>query len=189
VLYSHGNAENIGVLQQVAPQFIEHGYNLMVWDYRGYGLSTGKLGGQAALLADAEDVYNWLILREDANKIVFYGRSLGSGVAVYLASKHPGHKVMLESAYDSLLAVGQDHNRIFPLRLLKYPMPAALWVSGVSAPIYIIHGTSDHIIPVKHAIALAKAAPNATVTLIEGAGHNGLSHEPEYADWLSKGLE
>lgn len=189
VLYSHGNAENIAELQRFIPQFIRQGYNILIWDYRGYGLSTGKLDGQAGFLNDAESVYQWLNSRKDTGEVVFYGYSLGSGVALYLAHKHHGHKVLLEAAYDSLTAVAQDRFPIFPAKLiLQYPMPAAQWVSDIHAPVRIVHGTGDTLILPDHAIALAKAAPNAALLLIKNGGHDGLSYSPQYAEWLSSAL-
>jgi uncharacterized protein len=189
VLYSHGNGEDLEVSQRFVAQFIERGYNVLIWDYRGYGLSTGELGGQAGLLADAESVYQWLSARKDAGNIVFYGRSLGTGFAVYLARMHPGHKVLLEAAYDSLASVAQDHYPLFPATLiLRYPMPSIEWVKVIHTRIYMIHGTRDQVIPPSHPMALAKAATNATLTMIRGVGHNGLSYTARYADWLTDAL-
>jgi hypothetical protein len=189
VLYCHGNAENIGVSQMFVPQFIDRGYNVLIWDYRGYGLSTGELGNQESLLADAESVYQWLQARIGTGEIAFYGRSLGSGFAVYLGNKHPGHKVLLEAAYDSLSSVAQDHYPMFPaMLLLKYPMPSIAWAKGIPTKIYMIHGTDDHVIPPEHPEALAKAAPNASLTMVQGLGHNGLSYSKRYAEWLEKAL-
>ncbi len=189
ILYCHGNADNIESVQMVVPQFIEHGYNILIWDYRGYGLSTGQLTDQQELLADAESVYAWLSHRRDAGEIVFYGRSLGSGVAVYLAHKFPGHKALLEAAYDSLASVAQDHYPIFPASwILKYPMPSSEWVRTVRDKIFIIHGTEDHVIPLDHPKALAAAAPQASLTMLKGVDHNGLSFSPQYTDWLNRAL-
>ena len=189
VLYSHGNGENIEISQKFVPQFINRGYNVLIWDYRGYGLSTGELSGQENILADAESVYLWLSNRKDAGNIVFYGFSLGSGFSVYLANKHPGHKLLLEAAYDSLTSVAQEHYPMFPVTLiLKYPMPSVEWVKNIPTKIYLIHGAEDLVIPIDHPKALAKAAPNASLTTIKGFGHNGLSYTPQYAEWLTNAL-
>lgn len=189
VLYSHGNGENIEASQKFVPQFISRGYNVLIWDYRGYGLSTGELGGQDNLLIDAESVYQWLSVGKEAKNIVFYGRSLGSGFAVYLANKHPGHKVLLEAAYDSLTSVAQDHYPMFPASLiLKYPMSSVEWVKNIPTKIYMIHGAEDQVIPVDHPKALAKAAPSAILTMVKGMGHNGLSSTAIYAKWLTDSL-
>jgi pimeloyl-ACP methyl ester carboxylesterase len=189
VLYSHGNGDNIADSQKSIPQFIKLGYNILIWDYRGYGRSTGKLDGQDGLLSDAESVYQWLNSRGYAGGIVLYGYSLGSGIALYLAHRHPGHEVLLEAAYDSLTSVAQDHFPVFPVKLiLKYPMPAALWAADVIAPVLIVHGTRDTVIPPDHAVALAKVAPNAALTLIKDGGHYGLSNSPQYAGWLKRAL-
>jgi pimeloyl-ACP methyl ester carboxylesterase len=189
VLYSHGNGENIDTSQNFVPLFINRGYNVLIWDYRGYGLSTGELGGQESLLLDAESVFQWLSNKKDTGNIVLYGRSLGTGFAVYLANKHPGHKVLLEAAYDSLTSVAQDHYPIFPaLLILKYQMPSAVWAKSIPTKIYIIHGTDDQVIPIDHPKALANAAPNASLTLVKGMGHNDLSNTREYVKWLTDAL-
>jgi len=189
ILYSHGNGEDIEDSQKFVPQFIDRGYNVLIWDYRGYGLSTGELGGQDSILADAESVYQWLLTEKSSKNIVFYGRSLGSGFAVYLAHKHPGHKVLLEAAYDSLNAVAQDQYPIFPATLiLKYQMPSVEWVKNISTKIYMIHGTEDQVIQAAHPKILAKAAPNAILTMVKGIGHNGLSNTTTYNKWLAEAL-
>jgi pimeloyl-ACP methyl ester carboxylesterase len=190
VLYSHGNGENIEISQKFVAQFIDRGYNVLMWDYPGYGLSTDELAGQKNILANAESVYQWLSTRKDAGNIVFYGYSLGSGFAVYLANKHPGHKVLLEAAYDSLTSVAQDHYPMFPAELiLKYQMPSIEWVKGIPTKIYMVHGTEDRVIPIDHPEALAKAAPNASLTIIKALGHNGLSYTAQYAKWLTNALD
>lgn len=189
VLYSHGNGENIEFSQKFVPLFIKRGYNVLIWDYRGYGLSTGELGGQESLLLDAESVYQWLSNRKDTGSIVLYGRSLGTGFAVYLANKHPGHKVLLEAAYDSLTSVAQDHYPMFPAMLiLKYQMPSVEWAKNIPTKIYMIHGTNDQEIPIDHPKALSKAALNASLTIVKGLGHNGLSYTRQYAEWLTDAL-
>jgi len=189
VLYSHGNGENIEISQKFVTQFIDRGYNVLMWDYPGYGLSTDELAGQENLLAEAESVYQWLSTRKDTGNIVFYGFSLGSGFAVYLASRHPGHKLLLEAAYDSLTSVAQDHYPMFPATLiLKYQMPSVEWIKGIPSKIYMVHGTEDRVIPIDHPKALAKAAPNARLIMIKGFGHNGLSYTAQYAKWLTNAL-
>ena len=189
VLYSHGNGENIRNSQKYVSQFIAHGYNILIWDYRGYGLSRGEFGSQESMLADAESVYQWLSAKTGSKDIVFYGQSLGSGFAVYLAQKHPGHKVLLEAAYDNLTSVAQDHYPMFPATLiLKYPMPSVEWVKGISTTIYMIHGSNDQVIPPRHPKALAKEAPSASLTMVQGMGQEGLRATLQYARWLVDAL-
>lgn len=189
----HGNAESISSVQDYVPWIQKFGYSVMTWDYAGYGKSSSCIfGNQDKLLKDAEAAYQWLTQRVKPSRITIFGRSIGTGVAIHVASQHDVHRLILVSPYNSLAKVAADYMpTIIPTQLLtRYPMPAYQWITQVKAPIYAVHGAIDTLIKPEYAKALIADAPqNATIkpslTIIAGAGHNVASF-PAYKQWLTK---
>ena len=193
ILLFHGNAESVSSVQDYVPWIQQFGYSVMTWDYAGYGKSTPCiLGNQDQLLKDAQTAYDWLSQRVTTSKITIFGRSVGTGLAVYVASQHPIHRLILVSPYNSLAKVAADYMpAIIPTKFLtRYPMPADLWIARVKAPIFAVHGSIDTLIKPEYAKALLADAPmnNGTkpiLTIIAGAGHNVASF-PNYKAWLTE---
>lgn len=191
VMIFHGNGESMVSVQIQAQKFLDLGYSVMGWDYPGYGKSDDCWFSEHDLLKDTETSYQWLLKHESDSRIVFYGRSMGSGLALYIASKHPGHRVLLVSPYDSLLSVAKDNEPfIMPVGLLmRYPLSAVQWIGKVRGDIHAIHGTADALIKPEHAIALMKAAKgNADIEWIKGAGHIDITKFEQSNRWLTKQL-
>lgn len=147
VLYFHGNGGNVQIAKVVAPHLIERGYDVVMADYRGYGLSTGAISSEAQLLADAAAVYAWVMERYPETQIVLYGSSLGSGFASWLAANHQPRLLILESPYYSIEAIARRRFPWAPSFLLKYPLRSYSWIGQVRCPVVIFHGTNDHVIP------------------------------------------
>ena len=189
----HGNAESISSVQDYVPWIQKFGYSVMTWDYAGYGKSSPCLfGNQDKLLKDAETAYQWLTQRVKPSKVTIFGRSIGTGLAIHVASQHDVHQLILVSPYNSLAKVAADYmSPIIPTQLItRYPMPAYKWIIKVRAPIYAVHGAIDTLIKLEYAQALIADAPtNAgikpSLTIIPGAGHNVASF-PAYEQWLTK---
>lgn len=191
VMIFHGNGESMVSVQIQAAKFLALGYNVMGWDYPGYGKSDDCWFSEQDLLEDSESAYRWLLQRESAARIVLYGRSMGSGLALYIASRHPGHRVLLVSPYDSLLNVAKDYEPFFmPVGLLmRYPLHAEQWIGKAQGDIHAIHGTVDTLIKPQRAIALIKASRgNADIEWIEGAGHFDITRFKQSNRWLEKQL-
>lgn len=189
----HGNAESISSVQDYVPWIQKFGYSVMTWDYAGYGKSSPCVfGNQDKILKDAETAYEWLAQRVTPSKITIFGRSIGTGLAIHVASQHNVHQLILVSPYNSLAKVAADYMpAIIPTQLLtRYPMPADQWITQVSAPIYAVHGAIDTLIKPAYAKALIADVPLKTnskpsLTIIAGAGHNVASF-PAYEQWLTK---
>ncbi len=189
VLYFHGNAGNLHGWGEVAPEFTGRGYDLFITDYRGFGKSTGKLKNEDMMHRDAAVAYNYLKERYPENRIIIYGRSIGTGVAAYLAKSARPRLLILETPLFSLLDVAKYHHPYMPLKLLvlvlKYPMRTDVWIPDVSCPIYIFHGTEDDIVPYSSSERLFKLikAEKKLVT-VPGGGHNDLSDFNIYHEGL-----
>lgn len=180
VIYYGGNAEELS--WQMAEPW-PAGWSLALVNYRGYGESGGN-PSEAALFGDALAVFDALVQRPDvdASRVVVVGRSLGSGVATYLAAERPVAAVVLISPYDSMTAVARRHYPWLPVgMLLKHPFESASRAPGIRAPLLAIAGGRDGIVPPAHSRRLVEAwgGPKRLVE-IGGAGHNDLFGAPQF---------
>lgn len=169
ILYSHGNAEDLGTLVPILIQFRDQGYNILAYDYQGYGTSNGK-PSEKNTYQDILAAYHYLTntLNTSPDNIVVYGRSLGTGPSVYLASKVPVKGLILVSPFVSAYRV-QIKFPIIPFD--KYPNLKT--ISTLTVPLLVIHGTQDTLIPLWHGKKIANNAKGPTQTLwIKGANHN-----------------
>lgn len=163
-LYFHGNANG---LQRRATRFglmTSTGDGLLAMSYRGYGGSEGQ-PTEAKLHADADLILTELGKRVPTDRIVLFGESLGSGVALNLARQRPVRGVILDSPYLSVLARGQAAYPWLPVSwLLADQFRSDLWIREVQVPILILHGTEDDLIPLSDSEALAALGPAGRVT-------------------------
>lgn len=182
ILYHHGNAGNLDDWGNVAPDFLKLGYDILIPDYRGYGKSTGKIS-EKKLTEDAQQFYSYLRERYTDNQIVLYGRSLGTGVTTNLARTVSCRMVILETPFLSVPDMAAEMlPPILPIRqLLSYKLDNADNLSSIKAPVYLIHGTEDELVPYRHSEGLVTILKRPEVLYtIEGAGHNNISQFPVY---------
>lgn len=191
LMMCHGNSESLASIDEYANVFNDLGYNLMAWDYPGYGKSTNGWFSQEMLLADAESAYQWLTTKETPDKIHLFGYSIGSGVALSLASNHQQNPIYLVAAYDSLLNVARDKIPNFiPIQLLlRYPMQTKKWIDTIQQPIHLLHGTLDSLIHPERAQSLANMAHGkAEIEWVENAEHAGETLFAYRNNWLKQRL-
>jgi fermentation-respiration switch protein FrsA (DUF1100 family) len=175
-LWFHGNAGNIGHrLDNLSILRDRLGVSVFLFDYRGYGLSEGQVSEDGTYL-DAEAALAYLRSRQDVDrgKIVFFGRSLGCAVAVDLASRRRPHGLILESPFTSISDMAKRTVPLIPLgALLRTKFDSLSKIDGISAPLLILHGDRDEMVPIELGQQLYEAAnePKEFYT-IPGAGHN-----------------
>ena len=181
VLYLKGNSKSIKGWGKFAVDFTSHGYSVLMVDYRGFGKSTGRRS-QKAIKRDLQAVYNLMKEKTTEDRIIIYGRSLGSGFATKLASTNLPRMLVLDAPYYSLTKVTGRYMPFMPLSiLLKYPLPTYKWLKYVQCPIHIIHGTNDKLIPFKSSIKLSKVNPKLTkLHSVIGGGHKNLNNFESY---------
>ena len=183
VVYFGGNAEDVTLgIAELAKAFPEHALYLL--QYRGYGQSGGK-PTEAALVADGLALFD-LAQREHA-AVEVVGRSLGTGVAMQVASARPVARLVLVTPYDSLLAVAQSRFPFLPVSwLLLDRFESSQHAPRVTAPTHVIAAERDEVIPrASTERLLARFAPGiATLTVIANADHNSVSEQPEYGPLL-----
>jgi len=184
VLFSHGNAGNIAGRLLGAEAFLEMGLSVLLYDYRGYGASTGKPSEEGTYL-DALAAYDWLVERRGVapERVLAYGESLGGGVAVELARRRPVGAVFVESTFTSLPDVGARLYPFLPVRLLatiKYASGDKVAELGV--PLLVAHSPEDEIVPFELGRALYEAAREPKAWLETAGGHNdgGFLLRPEW---------
>ncbi len=171
VLYFHGNAGSLRDWGAVATTFTRLGYDALMVDYRGYGKSSGQLHSEADFHADAQAAYNYLRQHYAEAQIVIYGRSLGSGVASYLAAHTHPRLLILETPYTSFEQIIADRVPILPIRLLlKYTLRTDAWIDQVHCPIALFHGTADSVVPYAHSQRLERQikGPHEFITVSNG---------------------
>lgn len=179
LLYFGGNAEDVGwSIPRFTAAFPDR--SLYLVNYRGYGGSTGE-PTEAALFQDARTVFDHA--RDRHPRIAVMGRSLGSGVAMSLATQRDVERLVLVTPFDSLARVGQSHFRLLPVSLLmldRYDSRSR--VKDVRAPALLVIAGDDEIIPRERSEALAAAFPSgqARVVIVERVNHNTLDLSPHY---------
>lgn len=175
VVVFHGNGGNLSVQEGLMAPFRELDLQALIFDYRGFGLSTGK-PTQEGLLRDGEAVVDFVTneLRVPPENVVYFGKSLGSSVAVLLASRRPPARLILESSYGSLASVARHHYSYLPVSLLlRDRYDAASAIGELSCPVLFFHPAEDEITPIHLGRALFERArqPKRFVP-IPGAHHN-----------------
>jgi len=174
----NGNAGHRGYRAPLARAFADRGVATLLFDYRGYG---GNPGGpsEAGLMRDGRAARAWLDAQPDIDRarIAYFGESLGTGVAVRLAVSHPPAALVLRSPYTSLVDVGQHHYPILPVGLLLRDRFASIdLIARVRAPVLVIAGEHDHIIPRANSERLFAATNDPKqLLIIPGADHNDMS--------------
>ena len=179
VLYHHGNRRNIGWYARHAGAFHRNGYDVWMIDYPGFGKSTGRLEADV-LFAYALQMYRLARTQVSPDSIVIYGRSMGTGIAAWLASVEPARRLILETPYYSLASVGASLLPVYPWeRMVRHRIETHSYLQGVGMPVTVFHGTADWTIPYRNAARLmAVLKPGDEFVTIEGGGHNDLEIHP-----------
>ncbi len=190
VLYFHGNARALDSWGHEAETFRQLGYEVFMPDYRGYGKSKGPIT-EMGLHNDAMYLYKKMREHYPADKIVLYGRSLGSGVACRLATKVAAKLLVLETPYTSILDMSKLKVSFVPASwLLRFRFRNDKKIKRVQCPVHIFHGTRDELIPYRQAVQLAELYGDPDIlTTIEGAGHNDVTSFEKYRKKLNELLD
>lgn len=186
ILYFHGNAGDLSRWGNITEYFVEKNYDVLVMDYRTYGKSTGVLN-EEALYQDAQYCYSYLLKQYSETDITLYGRSLGTGIASYLASKNNPKQLILETPYYSILDVAKDRFPMLPVKqLLKYHFPTFAFLPESTCPVTIIHGTEDSVVPYASSRKLLDLNLNhLKFVTVKGGNHNDLVDFNAYHDAIN----
>jgi pimeloyl-ACP methyl ester carboxylesterase len=185
ILYFHGNTRSIKGWAKYARDFYRYDYDVVLVDYRGFGKSTGKRN-EKEMLNDMQFIYKTLSDQYTEHHMIVYGRSLGSGFATKVASENKPRYLILDSPYYNFTKAVERFLPILPVRfVLRYHLRTDKWIRHVNCHTYIIHGTKDRLIPIRHSEALQKLSPRKiTLIRIHGGGHNNLPSFDEYHNFI-----
>ncbi len=191
IVYFHGNGGNIATRAYRFQDLNERGFSVLAIDYRGYGDSFGT-PTETGLHTDADAAYDFAVAKGfTGDRILLFGESLGSGVALELASRSPVTGIILDSPYSSVVDVAAGRFPFLPVRQLMHDQfRSDLWIKAIKVPMLIMHGTDDIVIPIVYARRLA-ALGGDKVTYIEvpGGGHlawDDVSDDSRVDAWLKR---
>ncbi len=174
ILFCHGNAGNISHRLESIQIFNQLSLDVFIFDYRGFGKSTGTVSEEGTYL-DAEAALNFLVDKKgyDPSRIIIFGRSLGSGIASWLAREKQPAALILESSFTSLPDLGAKLYPFFPVRLLsRYYYPTKKNLEYINCPKLFIHSKGDEIIPYALGLANFNAAQEPKEFLELRGSHN-----------------
>ena len=178
VLMFNGNSGDRSARAPLAAALARTGVSVLLFDYRGYGGNPGS-PSEARLAADARAARDYLDSRSEvrSESVVYYGESLGAGVAIGLAAERPPAALVLRSPFTSLADVGRRHYPYLPVRqLLKDRYDSIGRIADLRCPILVVAGGADTIVPAGQSRRLYDAAPTPKRYVeIPGAGHNDLA--------------
>lgn len=171
ILYFHGNGGSLWNRRFRARLLTEDGRGLLIVSYRGYSGSTG-IPSEAGLREDARTAYDWLAQRYPAQRVVLYGESLGTGVAVRLATERRVGGLILDAPFTSTADVAGHHFWYLPVWLLRDQYRSVDRITGLNAPLLVLHGEKDGVVPITLGERLFAAAPEPKRFLrIPGGDH------------------
>ncbi len=182
ILYFHGNAGSLRRWGEVIEPFVDLGFDVLIMDYRGYGKSTGKRTYKK-MLSDADKLYELALSKTTEDKVILFGRSLGSSFASYLAGKNNPSRLILETPF---LSLGDIANRVAPIYppsyLLRFNFKNHESLKEAMCPIFIFHGTEDNVVPLQSGKDLYETLDPglAKLIVVDGGGHNNLANFDTY---------
>ena len=194
ILFFHGNGGNLASCQNTVHKFLSLGVGFLLFDYRGYGNSSGT-PSEEGLHKDAVTAWNWLTREEGipADRIILYGRSLGATVAARLSAKEAfaAAGIIMESGFSHLGAMREHLYPFFPARLTKFTFDSRPWVQQRRSPLLIAHSKQERYIPYAQARELySLAAEPKRLFPLKGGHAKGWDESwPEYSKALNEFLQ
>lgn len=182
IVYFHGNGGNLSNWAPIVAGIARRGYTVLAVDYRGYGLSTGR-PSERGLYRDVDAVLAHATRMDRSAPLVYWGRSLGASMAAYAASVHAPDAVILEASFPSARAALRGSGLLAALSLFStYRFPTSELMQKVAAPVLVLHGDSDSVIPFELGREVYDALPGPkTFVTIRGGDHNDASPaDPAY---------
>ncbi len=188
VFFLHGNGGSLEGWFVNLDLYRRANLDLFMIDYRGYGKSPCCITSEAQLHADVRAAWQAVAPAYEGGARVFFGRSLGTGLAAVLAAEVQPELTILASPYLGMAALADEHYPWVPQAVLRYPLATAEALPKVTTPVLLLHGTEDRLIDVSHSRRLQARVPTARLVEIEGAGHNDLQRFERYREALAGAL-
>ncbi len=187
VLYAHGNGGNIGDRSPILALLAAAGLDVLTFDYRGYGRSTGR-PSERGLYLDARAARRALLARPgvDPERVVYLGKSLGGAVVTELATEFAPAAMILMSTFTGLRDAARAVYPFIPKPLVPDAFPSLRRIRSLDVPVFVMHGDADELLPVDMGRALhAAASEPKRLCIYPGAGHNTLVSIPGWSGTVS----
>jgi alpha-beta hydrolase superfamily lysophospholipase len=190
ILYAHGNKGNLKRWGHYHFYFKKAGFDFMIYDYRGFGKSTGPRN-EINLYLDALEVYNFAKKHYPEHKIIVYGRSMGSTFASKMAAENQPAGLILETPFSGMKDLFYCYFPFFPkIFLFKYHFDNKVLLQKVNCPVLIFQGTKDRIVPLHSAIQLKPFLKQGDkFVVIENGNHHNLMHFENYGTEIDSFLK
>lgn len=193
VFFLHGNSGNLRDCLVDLDAFREVNFDVVMFDYRGYGKSSGRIESEQQLRADVRAVWDAYAAQYEGKRIVIAGQSLGTALAAGLgaqlcAEARAPDLTLLVSPYSSMRALADELYPWVPGRVLRYPLQTMEHATRLKGPLMLVHGDKDELIGIHHSRALASAVPAARLHCLEGAGHGDVHKHPGFRSMLAGAL-
>lgn len=185
IFYIHGNAGNVEGWKAAAKVYTKMGYDLMVFDFRGFGKSTGKISSEKQFYDDVRSFYRLATEHYTQEKIVIIGYSIGTGPAAMLASENSPRSLILLAPYYNLTDMMHREYPGVPSFILKYKFETDRFLPKVDAPVTIFHGINDKVIYFGSSLKLQKLfRKKDRLFPLKDQGHGGIDANPVYLEKL-----
>jgi uncharacterized protein len=196
VFYLHGNGGSLAGWFTNLDLYRSMNVDLFMIDYRGYGKSQGHIESEAQLLADVRAAWDTIAPRYQGKRVIFLGRSLGTGLAARLAESLPSAQrpdlLLLVSPYVSMKQMARELYWFAPSFLLRYPLrtdEALMHMQGGRPRVVLVHGDQDLVVPYRHSEVLKQSVPGLTLEQVPGAGHADIQNHPAYVAAVRRAIE
>ncbi|MBL0428147.1 alpha/beta hydrolase [Ramlibacter alkalitolerans] len=191
--FLHGNSGNLKKWFVDLEAFRQANFDVVMFDYRGFGKSSGEIESEEQLRADVEAVWNHVAPMYAGKRVVISGQSLGTGLAAGLAARlcsdgHAPDLTLLVSPYSSMRALAGELYPWVPLQVLRYPLHTLEHAAKLLGPVMLIHGEKDELIPIHHSEQLVSAMRSAHLVRVTGAGHGDVHQFPTVRKALMSAL-
>lgn len=191
--FLHGNSGNLKKWFTELDGFRESNFDVVMFDYRGFGKSTGCIESEEQLRADVAAVWAHFAPMYEGKRIVISGQSLGTGLAAGLAAQlcasgRSPDLTLLVSPYSSMKALAAELYPWVPMQVLRYPLHTLEHAAKLLGPVMLIHGEKDELIPIHHSEKLCSAMRSAQLLRVTGAGHGDVHQFPSVRKALMSAL-
>ncbi|MEJ5990225.1 alpha/beta fold hydrolase [Ramlibacter sp. PS3R-8] len=191
--FLHGNSGNLKKWFVDLDAFRQANFDVVMFDYRGFGKSSGRIESEEQLRADVAAVWAHFAPAYQGKRVVISGQSLGTGLAAGLAAQlgaegHAPDLTLLVSPYSSMRALAAELYPWVPQQVLRYPLHTLEHAAKLLGPVMLIHGEKDELIPIHHSETLCKSMRSAELVRVDGAGHSDVHQFPTVRKALASAL-
>lgn len=182
VFYVHGNAGSLNDWGSLSDLYVAEGYDLFMFDYRGFGKSDGKISSEQQFFGDVQQLYNYIKTLYQESNIIVQGFSIGTATATKIALDNNPQQLILKAPYFTLGYLVKSRHFYLPMTLLKYSFRTVDYLKKLTIPVTIFHGTIDELIPIENAYKLKEAVPAITFVVVANCLHNDLPYTTIYKE-------